>query len=86
MGFVSKLDRSGSQLLYSTYLTSASGSGDTTPFVLAVDGSGHAYVAGTTLAADFPTTPGAPYGAKQSTGLGFLTKLNRKSRAGEQGA
>lgn len=55
-GFLAKLDPSGSQLLYATYL----GGGDfdsVTALALGVDG--HAYVAGRTHSADLRTTPGA---------------------------
>jgi len=50
--FLFKLNADGS-LAYSTYFTTAS-----TPFALAVDGNGHAYVAGYSLGS-LPTTPGA---------------------------
>jgi len=81
MGFVSKLDRTGSSLLYSTYLGSASGAADTSVLALAVDRTGHAYLAGTTKAQDFPTTPGVPYPSKDSSGIGFVTKLNKSGSA-----
>jgi hypothetical protein len=54
--FVTKLNTAGSALLYSTYL---GGTGGETPFAIAIDGSGDAYVAGSTYSADFPTTPKA---------------------------
>jgi uncharacterized protein (TIGR03437 family) len=54
--FVSKLDPTGSHLLYSTYL---GGSGPDAVFGIAVDASGAAYVAGGTGSPNFPTTPGA---------------------------
>src|SRR5437016_6840034 len=54
--FVTKLDPTGTALVYSTYLGGSSGD-----FAngIAVDATGSAYVTGTTLSADFPTTPGA---------------------------
>ncbi|HEY1328973.1 MAG TPA: SBBP repeat-containing protein [Casimicrobiaceae bacterium] len=54
-GFVSKLNASGSQLLYSTYL---GGSGSTVINAIALDGQLNAYVTGETDSVDFPTTPG----------------------------
>jgi hypothetical protein len=54
--FVTRLDTSGSALLYSTYLggTAEDGGSD-----VAVDDSRNAYVTGLTLSPDYPTTPGA---------------------------
>ena len=50
--FLLKLNPTGSALIYSTYL---GGSGDEFGSAIAVDGSGNAYVTGTTLSANFPT-------------------------------
>jgi len=49
--FVSKINPSGSALVYSTYL---GGSNDDYGEGIAVDSSGAAYVAGTTMSSDFP--------------------------------
>ena len=65
--FVSKLNSSGSALVYSTYL---GGSGDDVGHGIAVDSSGNAYVTGYTHSSDFPTTAGA-----------FQTTLGGTSRA-----
>ena len=54
--FVAKLNASGTDLVYSTYL---GGMGSDTGLGLAVDSSG-AYVAGAANSSDFPTTSGAP--------------------------
>ena len=50
--FVAKIDPSGSNLLYSTYL---SGGADEEATGLAVDNSGNVYIAGNTHSTDFPT-------------------------------
>jgi Beta-propeller repeat len=71
--FVSKLNRSGSALVYSTYL---GGNNADHGFGVAVDAAGDAYVTGRTTSNDFPTTPGA---FQTSLGGGafdaFMTKL-----------
>jgi hypothetical protein len=54
--FVTKLDPTGSALVYSTYL---GGSGSDPAAAIAVDGAGNAYVTGTTSSPNFPTTAGA---------------------------
>jgi hypothetical protein len=53
--FVARLLPDGSDLVYSTYL---GGRFETAGAAIAVDGAGHAYVTGSTIADDFPTTPG----------------------------
>ena len=70
--FVTKLSASGSTLAYSTYL---GGTGLDEGFAIAVDGSGSAYVTGSTFATDFPTA--SPYRAASGGGRdGFVTKLS----------
>ncbi len=54
--FVAKLNPSGTGLAYSTYL---GGSNNDRGSGIAIDGSGHAYIVGTTWSFDFPVTPGA---------------------------
>jgi len=60
--FLSKLNASGSALIYSTFLGGSvaddPGSGDSGQSI-GIDGSGNAYVAGITFSADFPTSPNA---------------------------
>jgi len=51
--FVAELNSTGSALVYSTYL---GGHSDDFGNAIAVDNSGNAYVAGSTLSTDFPTT------------------------------
>jgi uncharacterized protein (TIGR03437 family) len=74
--FVSKLNAAGTSLVYSTYLGGASeGQGADLGFGIAVDGSGAAYITGTTSSSDFPVVA-----AFQSTLRGpadaFVAKLN----------
>jgi hypothetical protein len=69
-GFVTNLDPTGSTLVYSTYLVGASGAG------IAVDGTGNAYITGTTGSTDFPTTPGAFQPTIAGSGDAFVTKLD----------
>src|SRR3989475_4382590 len=54
--FVTKVNPTGSGLVYSTYL---GGIGDDQGLGIAVDGSGNAYVTGRTRSTDFPVTRGA---------------------------
>jgi hypothetical protein len=70
-------------LLYSTYLGGSAGnnfytSNQEVANAVAVDASGNAYIAGYTLSADFPTTPGALQSVDNTVGsyIGFVTKLN----------
>src|SRR5947207_625485 len=77
--FVTKLNPTGSALVYSTYL---GGSGVNNGFGIAVDALGNAYVTGQTFSTDFPTTPGAIQttfgggGGFFRGGDAFVTKLN----------
>lgn len=56
MGFVTKLNATGSALIYSTYL---GGHGNDHAYALALDAAGAAYITGLADSTDFPTTPGA---------------------------
>ena len=73
--FVTKLNATGSALMYSTYLGNGWGQAITT------DAAGNAYVCGYTTG-DFPTTPGAYQTTfRGSPGDGFITKLNAAGSA-----
>jgi len=74
-GFVTKLDPTGSSLIYSTYL---GGSNLDDCFSLAVDATGNAYVTGWTWSTDFPLTLGAFHTVP---GRIFVTKLNSTGSA-----
>jgi hypothetical protein len=77
--FVSKLNASGSVLEYSTYLGSTSGLVNGSEIL--IDGTGDAFVAGTTGASDFPVTPGAFQTAIRGRASGFITKINSTGSA-----
>lgn len=71
--FVTKLNPSGSALVYSTYLGGSSLDG---ALAIAIDSSGNAYVTGFTRSANFPVTPGAFQPAIGGTGVSvFVTKF-----------
>jgi hypothetical protein len=71
--FVTKLDATGSTLVYSTFL---GGSSEDHGTGVAVDFGGNAYVTGRTASPDYPTTPGA-FDMSHNGGFdAFVTKLN----------
>lgn len=78
--FVTEINSSGSQLIYSTYL---GGTGEDGGSAIAVDASGNAYVTGTTNSTDFPTV--SPFQAAcRSCSVGnspFVTKINAAGSA-----
>jgi hypothetical protein len=78
--FVTKLNSTGSSLVYSTFLGGSSGSpnGGDVANAIAINSSGFAYVVGQTYSSDFPTTTGAFQTTNNTTTYGnaFVTKLN----------
>jgi hypothetical protein len=76
--FVSKLNSTGTALIYSTYI---GGSDDDRGNSIAIDGSDNAYITGTTKSTDYDNTPGA----FQTTNGGYndviVTKLNSTGTA-----
>jgi hypothetical protein len=81
--FVVKLNATGSTLSYATYLGGNSqeygyGGGGS---VIAVDGSGNAYITGGTYSTDFPTTPGAYDTTSNGGGDVFVVKLDATGSA-----
>src|SRR6185369_5222399 len=71
--FVTKLNSTGSELLFSTYL---GGSSNETGNGIAVDGSGNIYITGETLSKNFPTLNAFQSTASDFSGNAFVTKLN----------
>jgi hypothetical protein len=76
--YVTKLNPTGSALVYSTYL---GGGVDETGFGLALDAAGNAYVTGNTTSTNFPTITGAFQPANSGAGDAFVTKLNAAGSA-----
>jgi uncharacterized repeat protein (TIGR01451 family) len=72
--FVSKLDSTGSNLVYSTYLSGSTGGDNATG--LALDVRGRAYLTGTTTSTDFPTTTGAFQTTSKATNQFFMSKVD----------
>ena len=71
--FVTKLNASGSAIVYSTYI---GGSGDDRGFSIAVDGSGSAYVTGWTGSINFPVVSAAQPGPGGGGRDAFAAKPN----------
>ena len=76
--FVTKLNATGTALVYSTFL---GGSDEDLGFGIAVDSNGSAYVTGATASGNFPTTPGAFQTSFGGTFDAFVTKLNATGSA-----
>jgi hypothetical protein len=71
--FVTKFNKDGSGLEYSTYL---GGSSNDAAYGIAVGANGYAYITGYTQSADFPTTTGAIQTINASGRKPFLTALD----------
>ena len=71
--FVSKLNPSGTALIFSTYV---GGTGGDAAYGLAVDSSGDAYIVGQTASKDFPVTAGAFQTTIPGSRTSFVAKLN----------
>lgn len=76
--FVAKLNLTGSELVYSTYL---GGSADDAARGLAVDSAKNAYVTGLTDSTDFPTTANPYQPTNSGTDDAFVVKLSRGGSA-----
>jgi preprotein translocase subunit SecG len=71
--FVAKVNQTGEALLYSTYL---GGSLDDLANGITVDSEGNAYIVGTTVSVDFPTTTGVFEQIQQGAQDAFVSKLD----------
>jgi hypothetical protein len=76
--FITKLNASGSALVYSTFLGGASGDQGSS---IAVDGSGAVYVTGRSDSTNFPTTAGAYDTTRNGDNDAFVTKLSPSGSA-----
>ncbi|HEY6274642.1 MAG TPA: SBBP repeat-containing protein [Terriglobales bacterium] len=76
--FVSKVNSSGSALVYSTYI---GGSFLDLGIGIALDSAGNAYVTGQTDSTDFPTTAGAFQTTGDNSGDAFVLELNSAGSA-----
>jgi len=86
--FVTKLNPSGSGLVYSTYLGGSAnpvGSEGSWATGIALDASGNVYVTGGADSTNFPVTPGAFQPVHKGTGIandnGFVSKINAAGSA-----
>jgi uncharacterized protein (TIGR03437 family) len=71
--FVAKINPTGDQFIYSTFLGGTSSDGAKS---IAVDASGNVYVAGSTNSADFPVANAFQTAPKNQNATGFVAKLN----------
>ncbi len=71
--FVAKINPTGNQFIYSTFLGGSFGDSIKS---IAVDASGNAYVTGGTSSADFPVTNAYQRSSKNQMATGFVAKLN----------
>jgi hypothetical protein len=71
--FVAKVNASGTELAYATFL---GGSSYDEGYAIAVDGTGSAYVTGWTWSSDFPTTVGAFDTIFEGSSDAFVVKMN----------
>src|SRR5207245_11552572 len=81
--FVTKLNPTGSALVYSTYLGGTASGPSENGAGIGVDASGNAFITGTTAASDFPVTPGTAFQSTlpNTSGTAFLTELNSTGSA-----
>ncbi|MEP6537917.1 MAG: SBBP repeat-containing protein [Bryobacteraceae bacterium] len=80
---MTKINPTGTALVYSVYSTYLGGSGMDTPVGICVDSSGNAYLAGTTQSGDFPTQSAFQENPPNNGGRSsiFISKLNPDGKA-----
>ncbi|HSW49438.1 MAG TPA: SBBP repeat-containing protein, partial [Bryobacteraceae bacterium] len=71
--FIAKINPTGSQLLYATYL---GGAGDDCGYDISLDDVGNIYVLGSTTSTNFPLTPAAYQTTRGGDGDVFLVKMH----------
>jgi hypothetical protein len=71
--FITKLNSTGSGLVYSSYL---GGNNADVGYAIVIDASDNAYITGYTYSTNFPTTVGAYQTKLNATTAGFVTKIN----------
>jgi hypothetical protein len=76
--FIAKLDSSGTELDFATYL---GGTSEDAAYAIAVDSSGAAYVTGATGSTDFPTTSGVYQPQNGGASNAFVAKLTPDGRS-----
>jgi uncharacterized repeat protein (TIGR01451 family) len=76
--FVTKLNNSGTALIYSTFLGGSNGEQGNG---IAIDMSGNAYITGNTASTNFPTTAGALQTVATNSVEAFVTKLDNAGAA-----
>jgi hypothetical protein len=81
--FITKINAAGSAFAYSTYLGGSGGSAEAPEQAnaIAVDGSGNAYVTGTTNSTNFPVTSGVFQPSYDGAQDAFVTKINAAGNA-----
>jgi Beta-propeller repeat/Dockerin type I domain len=83
--FVTKIDPTGSSLIYSTLISgtqggsASAGTNYNAPSAIAIDSAGHAFIDGETNASDFPTTAGVVQPIFAGQDDGFITEFSADS-------
>ena len=74
-GFITKIDATASEILYSSYL---GGSDEDVAYGIAVDSGANAYLTGITYSSDFPVSATPLQSTNAGAGDAFFTKVNTK--------